>query len=205
MPLMTCEIRWLLDGPVPEEVERWFQGREPATPAQREDRYLILPGVADMGIKHRDGRLEIKGRIAKLGNHAIAPEIEGVAERWCKWSYGAPIAERLDGFRGDFIVVSKARVQRHLLLDSEGRTQRTGQRDLTQRGFSLELTRIRLRGGDHWSLGVEAAPDDPDLLANLVHALGEVLRGFPMPLPRTLSRSYPRWLLDRGEPIQADP
>jgi hypothetical protein len=195
MSLTTCEMRWLFDGPLPGAVERWLQsGGDTTAPTSREDRYLTLPGVVDMGIKQREGRVDIKGRLAVLGFHAIAPEIEGVAERWCKWTYDAAIADRLGCFQGDVIVVGKSRVQRYFLLDSDGRTQRTVQRDPTQRGFSLELTRIRLAGGEHWSLGVEAAPDDPDLLANLLHALGEVLRGFPVTLPRERSMSYPAWL-----------
>ena len=205
MPLITCEMRWLLDGALPQDAERWFQrGREPAVPVKREDRYLLLPGVADMGIKEREGRLEIKGRLAVLKTHAITPEIEGRAERWCKWSHAAaPIAGGC--FRGEAVIVAKARVQRHFLLEPErlaasgGLAQETAQRDLTQRGFSLELTRIRLAGGEHWSLGIEAAPDDPALLADLLRALGEILQGFPIPLPRSCSRSYPRWLLDLGD------
>jgi hypothetical protein len=199
MPLITCEMRWFLDGALPGEVERWLQGGGQTTaPTWREDRYLILPGVADMGIKEREGRVDIKGRLAVLGHHAIAPEIEGVAERWCKWTCGAAIAERLGSFQDGAIVVGKGRVQRHFLLDSDGRTQRTAQRDLTQRGFSLELTRIRLPAGDHWSLGIEAAPDDAALLADLLAALSRVLQGFPMPLPPARSMSYPAWLAERA-------
>lgn len=200
MPLITCEMRWLRDGPLPGEVERWLQSGQLAAPGWREDRYLLLPGVADMGIKEREGRLEIKGRLAKLGVHAIAPEIEGVAERWCKWSYGAAVAESFP--RNGPIVVGKERVQKHFLLEPGERAQATTQRDLARRGFSIELTRIRLAGGDHWSLGIEAAPDDPALLADLVRALGDILQGFPLPLPRSCSRSYPAWLARLGPDVR---
>jgi hypothetical protein len=193
MPLITCEMRWLLDGPLPGGVERWFQsGAEPGAAARREDRYLLLPGVADMGIKEREGRLEVKGRLAVLGTHAIAAEIEGRAERWCKWTYGTAVAE---GFRHHgAIIVGKGRVQKHFLLEPGGLAQATTQRDLSRRGFSLELTRIWVPSGDHWSLGVEATPDDPTLLADLLRTLGDLLQGFPISLPRARSRSYPAWL-----------
>jgi hypothetical protein len=198
MPLITCEMRWFLEGPLPEEVERWFdQGRQSAARTWREDRYL-LPGIADMGIKQREGRLEIKGRTDKLGAHAIAPEIEGNAERWCKWSHD--VASIAAGLRGclegqETIVVGKGRIQRHFLLEPGGLVQEAAQRDLARRGFSIELTRIRVPSGDdYWSLGIEAAPDDPALLADLLRALGDILQGFPVPLPRARSQSYPRWL-----------
>jgi hypothetical protein len=194
MPLITCEMRWFFDGPLPDEATRWFEGG--AAAPWRDDRYLVLPGVADMGIKRREGRLEIKGRTVVLGNHRIAPAIEGVAERWCKWSYDPAI----ESFLGRAtIVVGKCRVQRYFLLSSDGSAQETAQRDLARRGFSVELTRIRLAGADHWSLGVEAAPDDGTLLDDLLRALADVLRGFPLPLPPMRSRSYPGWLMDLGD------
>jgi hypothetical protein len=203
MPLITCEMRWLLEGPLPEEALRWFdRGRQPAAPAWREDRYL-LPGVADMGIKEREGRLEIKGRTAKLGAHAPTTEIEGNAERWCKWTYDAAVAERFRVCHA--VVVGKGRVQKHFLLESGEPAQPTAQRDVTRRGFSLELTRIRPgAGGDYWSLGIEAAPDDATLLADLLRALADILQGFPLPLPRSCSKSYPRWLLDQETARRAD-
>jgi hypothetical protein len=88
-------------------------------------------------------------------------------------------------------------VQKHFLLEPGGLAQATAQRDLARRGFSLELTRIRLADDDHWSLGVEAVPDDPALLADLLRALADLLQGFPLPLPRSRSQSYPRWLLNQ--------
>ena len=202
MPLITCEMRWILDGALPAEVERWFHPAAPAAPAWREDRYLLLPGAADMGIKEREGRLEIKGRLAEFGSHAIAAGIEGNAERWCKWSYAA--AARLRGLQGgDAVVVAKRRAQRHFLLAPGGGAQEA-QRDLGRRGFSLEITRIRLGAGDHWSLGVEAAPDDATLLDDLLRALAVVLQGFPLPLPLARSRSYPMWLAPGGAARRAN-
>jgi hypothetical protein len=200
MPLITCELRWFFEGLVPAEVEAWFAcGRPQAEPA-REDRYLMLPGVTGMGIKAREGRLEIKGRTAELGHHAIAPGIEGVAERWCKWSYDAVVEARMHRLIQDHgVIMTKARAQRFYLLIVGGSAQQTTERDLIRRGFSLELTRIRLGDADHWTLGVEAAgaeaaPDDDTLLADLLHALHDVLYGFPLSLPRARSMSYPGWL-----------
>jgi hypothetical protein len=208
MPLITCEMRWVLEGPLPDEIERWFQsGPRPAPVAWRDDRYLILPGIADMGIKRREGRLEIKGRTAQLGSHPITPAIEGAVERWCKWTYGAAVKDRLrPSFqRRGAIIVGKGRMQRHFLLAPAGApapgdlAQETAQRDLGRRGFSLELTRIRLPpGAVHWSLGVEAAPDDPILPADLLRALSDLLQGFPIALPGSRSMSYPQWLLEVG-------
>jgi hypothetical protein len=208
MPLITCEMRWLFDGALPDAVERWFEagpGRQPAAPAWREDCYLILPGVLDMGIKRREGRLEIKGRTGKLGVHTIGPGIEGNAERWCKWSYeaGSIAAGLRFCLEGEgTVVVGKSRLQRHFLLEAGGRSQEAPQRDLSRRGFSMEITRLRLGAAaddSHWSLGIEAAPDDAAMLADLLCVMPGVLRDFPMPLPRSRSMPYSEWLV-RLEP-----
>jgi hypothetical protein len=196
MPLITCEMRWFLEGVPPAAVEEWFAAGRPRAEPWREDRYLILPGVADMGIKAREGRLEIKGRTAVLGTHAIAPGIEGIAERWCKWSNDMAFAEHLCGpSNQQSIVVGKERVQRHFLL--ERWAQETAERAPDRRGFSLELTRIRLTKDAYWSLGIKAAPaNDPTLLVDLLRAQRDVLQGFPLPPPQARSHSYPRWLSD---------
>jgi hypothetical protein len=197
MPLVTCEMRWLLEGPLPGKALRWFENDpQPIAPPPREDRYLVLPGVTDMGIKRREGRIEIKGRIAVLGNHLIALGIEGAAERWCKWTYDAA-SIAAGWFEGkDAIVVGKSRMQKHFLLEPGGLAQASAKRDLPRRGFSLELTRVRLpsSGGERWSLGIEAAPDDATLLADLLRAIPGVLRDFPTSLPLSRSLSYPEWL-----------
>jgi hypothetical protein len=195
MPLVTCEMRWLLEGPLPGKALRWFENDpQPIAPPPREDRYLVLPGVTDMGIKRREGRIEIKGRIAVLGSHVIAPGIEGSAERWCKWTYDAA-SIAAGWFEGkDAIVVGKSRMQKHYWLEPGGLAQASAKRDLPRRGFSLELTRIRLAAGDHWSLGIEAAPDDATMLTDLLRAISGVLRDFPMSLSRSCSLSYPEWL-----------
>jgi hypothetical protein len=197
MPLVTLEMRWLLEGPLPGKALRWFENDpQPIAPLPREDRYLVLPGVTDMGIKRREGRIEIKGRTAALGSHTVAPDIEGCAERWCKWTYDAA-SIAAGWFEGrDAIVVGKSRMQRHYLLEPGGLAQASAKRDLPRRGFSLELTRIHLPsgGGEHWSLGIEAAPDDPTMLTDLLGAMRGVLREFPTALPRSRSLSYPEWL-----------
>lgn len=195
MPLITCEMRWFFEGALPGEVERWFErGKEPAPSAWREDRYLILPGVADMGVKWREGRLEIKGRLAVLGGHAPAADIEGVTERWSKWPYAGKAIE--DRFRrcskNGTITVRKRRSQRHFLLEACARE--VARRVVDQRGFALELTRLRIGDDRHWTLGIEAAPDDPPMAADLVGALPQVLEGLPVALPRARSMSYPQWL-----------
>jgi hypothetical protein len=178
---------------------------EPAPPAWRRDRYLVVPDQGDVGIKWREGRLEIKGREAPLGRVAFAPGIEGLCERWLKWSYaGAAIEQWLlrlfDGAAADGVVlVEKRRLQRCIRLEAEGGAVEVGREAVRERGVNVELTQIRVPGAPdaaHWSLAFEAFPGDPRMSERLTAIAAAFLEGCPaLPLAAERSMSYPRWLL----------
>jgi hypothetical protein len=221
VPWSTLEVRWFLSGPSAESgpaVEAWFRSRPrygggepapiawvPAPPAWRQDRYLVVPGHDDMGIKWREGRLEIKGRAAALGHQGFAPGIEGWCEAWVKWSYaGEPIEQRFGGlFRGRIahgvVTVEKRRLQRHLRLDASGVVE-VGADDPRERGIDVELAEIRIAGSPrelHWSLAFEAFPGDAETSTRFAPAVGRFLEGCSaLPLTTGRSMSYPRWLLE---------
>jgi hypothetical protein len=81
----------------------------------------------------------------------FAPGIEGMAKRWCKWSYDAAVVPHFPALSDqEAILVGKGGLQRHFLL--EPTAQELAKRDFTRHGFSLELTRLRRGGADHWAL-----------------------------------------------------
>jgi hypothetical protein len=223
LALSTLEVRWFVSGPVEETgrgVEAWFRTRPidgdrgrrapiewtPAPPAWRRDRYLVIPGHDDMGIKWREGRLEIKGREAALGHRVLAPGIEGVCERWVKWSYaGASIERRfLELFRGGaaqgIVLVEKRRLQRCIRLDPGLGPIEVGRDAPRQRGINIELAQIRAGGSPHeahWSLAFEAFPGDPQMPEPFAQVVAGFLEGCPaLRLAAERSMAYPRWLLD---------
>jgi hypothetical protein len=227
VPWSTLEVRWFLPC-APEgsgsPLESWFRTRprhgggeppplawEPAPPSWRQDRYLMIPGHDDMGIKWRERRLEIKGREASLGRRAFAPGIEGLCERWIKWSFGGdPIAHRLlELFRGaeGVVLVEKRRLQRCIRVEPAGGVVEVGRDALRQRGVNAELTRIRLPGariGSHWSLAFEAFPADQQMAEPFAQVVAGFLEGCPaLPLSAGRSMSYPRWLLEVAPPAGA--
>jgi hypothetical protein len=222
VPWSTLEVRWFCPGPLAEQgsvLEEWFRSRSkhdsgsapasmawaPAPPAWRQDRYLVVPGHDDMGIKWREGRLEIKAREGALGDRVFAPGIEGRCERWLKWSYaGAAIERRFGGLFRDraahgVITVEKQRLQRHLRLDPSGVVVEVGPGDQRERGIDVELAQVHVAGTSralHWSLAFEAFPSDAPS-ERFVQVVGCFLEGCPaLPLSAERSMSYPRWLLD---------
>jgi hypothetical protein len=230
----TLEVRWFFPGPLAESgagVEAWFRSRarcdggdgplpvawDPAPPAWREDRYLLVPDQDDMGIKWREGRLEIKGREAALGPTPFAPGIEGVCERWLKWSYAGEAIERrfTDVFHGrgaDAVVtVEKRRLQRHLHLKRSGAVVEVDRADPRRRGVDVELAQIRVLGASgsgsslHWSLGFEAFPSDK-VGARFAEIVPGFLDGCPaLPLNADRSMPYPRWLRTFDHSPSTDP
>ena len=221
MPWSTLEVRWFLPGPLAESgsgVEGWFRSHPvfgaapvawtPAPPAWRQDRYLLVPGHGDMGIKWREGRLEIKGREAALGHQLFAPGIEGWCERWLKWSYaGEAVKHRWrELFRGGaadrVILVEKRRLQR--TLDAASGAAEIGPDDPRERGVNVELAQIRVAGRPdetHWSLAFEAFPSDPTMAERFAPIVARYLEGCPgLPLGAEQSVSYPGWLLRFDRP-----
>jgi hypothetical protein len=166
-----------------------------------------------MGIKWREGRLEIKGREAALGCMAFAPGTEGVCERWLKWSYaGAAVERRFLGlFRGaapeGVVLVEKRRLQRYLRLDPGLGPVEVGRDARRRRGINLELAQIRMPGSriePHWSLAFEAFPGDQHMAEPFAQVVAGFFESCPkLPLFVEHSMSYPRWLLDLDRPAPA--
>jgi hypothetical protein len=226
VPLSTLEVRWFFAGPLEASgpgMEYWFRTRarfggggrppalawEPAPPAWRQDRYLLVPGHGDMGIKWREGRLEIKGREAALGRQMLAPGVEGMCERWLKWSYASTPIERcflgLFGHPGadGVVLVEKRRLQRCIRLDAAGAVE-VGCAVPRRRGVNVELAQTRVAGSAseaHWSLGFEASPADPSTSEGFAAIVAGFLEGCPaLPLTADRSMSYPHWLLGFDRP-----
>ena len=226
MPRSTQEVRWFFPGALDEgaspQVETWFRTRpvsgdrppahldwEPVPPRWRPDRYLVVPGQDDIGIKSREGRLEIKGREVALGRVLFAPGIEGWCERWLKWSYAGPAIERRfrrlfrEGHAGGVVTVEKRRLQRCVSLGSSGIVE-VGPDEAREHGINIELAQIRVPGSrcdPHWSLAFEAFPGERHMAEPLAQVVAGFLEGCPaLPLGAEQSMAYPRWLLGFDRP-----
>jgi hypothetical protein len=80
---------------------------------EREDVYLYTPGCEYMGVKLRQGRLEIKWRKAELGNLRFGNQVEGKVEKWGKWLCEDPTQQSFqpqDVVGKSWVSVKKARV-----------------------------------------------------------------------------------------------
>lgn len=216
-PLITREVRWFYDGNLATTdaaVAAWFTGvgdnssfRAPVHQQQwREDCYLRLPATGDMGVKLRQGRVEIKGCHARAGLHQFATDVEGEVSCWTKWAidglgWWGSIGTGTDLPASAVLRVAKQRTQRSVQFAEQGIVE-VPPRQQVECGLHMEVTRLRIADAQedtHWTLGFEAFPDGPLCRELFVQAVVRLLEGCPAkPLTAERSMSYPQWLQQLG-------
>ena len=204
----TAEIRWFYPGTVPSEVEANFGEGSGAVEDEpsREDHYLSLPSMDGVGIKLREGRIEIKKRTQREGPTYLGEGAAGVLEHWRKWSF--PLAESgitssIATATASWISVEKERLLRTYGLTSEKRVVPCSSEEAPSQGCEMELTDVRVEDRVWWTLAFEAFGKESCLRENLLLVIQHVLtsRDLP-PLSAKTSCGYAEWLAriqDSGE------
>lgn len=217
IPLASHEVRWFFEGKanLHESLKRWFETIAPieknpgvGPPVwkgrldDQPDVYLLVPGSDDMGIKWREGELQIKGRVSSLGTQVFCGRHQGEVERWIKWSYkNTPAAyQRLFMARKETGLVTasvgKTRALRKVRLDTlTGKAQEVDAKTFVDRGLGFELTDLEVDGKAYCSLAFEAFPNDSAMDAAFTQAVEAFVDGLTaFDLTATHSRSYPAFL-----------
>ena len=192
----SLEVRWIFPGQLEAAVAGWF-GRFPAATESREDAYLLVPQLRGLSVKVRGGgALEVKVYRGSPGILEVAGRARGRLESWQKWSFPFDPLRQDSGDPAGWRTVRKRRrisrfsgasgpiVARALGLGGEPRCE-------------VELTEVRTRGQDWWTLGFEAT-GPADLLRSALDATAALV--FAQALPGGMhpgpdeSRSYAEWL-----------
>jgi hypothetical protein len=196
----SAEIRWFWAAGRDQAVDATINGIAQAlrlsdqTPAARQDRYLVFPSPS-LGVKRREGRLEIKQRLTAR----VDLDAQGRVEDWIKWSHEGPEHLLEDITRnGRWVTIEKHRRTLNFRPLSAERVTRVDEGSI-EHGCQVELTEIVL---DHradtrtWTLGLEAFNDPTAQLRWLTAALGVIAPALAS-WPRKLvdSCSYPEWIL----------
>ncbi len=206
----SLEVRWIFPGQLETAVAGWF-ARFPAVMESREDTYLLDPQLRGLSVKVRGGgALEVKVYRGSPGILEVAGRARGRLEAWQKWSFPfSPLRLHSGDPAGWRPVRKRRRITRFSLtrgcpapiaapapeLDREPRCE-------------VELTEVRTRGQDWWTLGFEAT-GPASLLRSALQAtaalvFAHALPGGVEPGPDE-SRSYAEWLcLLPGADIGAD-
>jgi len=217
IPLPSHEVRWFFEGKAEqhEALKRWFKTTSSIQKSEgvglpewkgrlgdQPDVYLLVPGNDDIGIKWREGELQIKGLVSSLGTQVFCGRHQGKVERWIKWSYkNIPDSyKRLfgEGKETGLVTASvrKTRALRKVRLDTlTGKAEEVDAKTFVDRGLGFELTDLEVGGKAYCSLAFEAFPNDSAMDAAFTEAveafIGE-LKTFD--LTATKSQSYPAFL-----------
>ncbi len=199
----SLEVRWIFPGQLETAVARWFS-RFPAAAESREDRYLLDPPMRGLSVKVRAGQaLEVKIYRGSRGILQVPGRARGRLEAWQKWSFpGGPLRPDSADLAGWQPVRKRRRISRFSRASgpAAARAPVPGGDPCCE----VELTEVRTRGQDWWTLGFEATGPDDLLHAELQAAAALV---FAQALPAGVepgpehSRSYAEWL---GQPPGAE-
>jgi hypothetical protein len=217
IPLASHEVRWFFEGKAHqhEALKRWFETiapmqkspgvRPPVWQSRLKDQpdvYLLVPGSDDMGIKWREGELQIKGRVSSLGTQVFCGRHQGKVERWIKWSYANTPASYHRLFvaeQGAELVtasVQKIRALRKVRLDTlTGKAEEVDAKTFVDRGLGVELTDLEVDGKAYCSLAFEAFPNDSTMDTAFTEAVEAFVDGLTAcDLTAASSQSYPAFL-----------
>jgi len=193
----SLEARWIFPGQLETAVARWF-ARFPATTESREDIYLLDPQMRGLSVKVRAGAaLEVKVYRGSRGILQVPGRACGRLEAWQKWSFPCgPLREVSAGLAGWQPVRKRRRISRFSLASgpAAARAPVPGGEPWCE----VELTEVRTRSQDWWTLGFEAT-GPAGLLHSQLQATAALV--FAQPLPATVepgphySRSYAEWLV----------
>jgi hypothetical protein len=196
------EVRWFYEGAIPGEVVEWFRSGERLTENEppRVDRYMRLGEADGLGIKVREGRLEIKQRTGKGGVIRFQGRASGQIEEWRKWSFVLDTSnEALGGLLvpgSAWVSVEKTRELRRYSLIPGGQLETALAGQFPARGCNAELSRLVVEGQSWWSVCLEAFGGESLLQEALMLAAARI---FDRPLATfnlqaSDSFGYPRWL-----------
>jgi hypothetical protein len=198
----TVEVRWFYDGMIPGDVLTWFQQGEGASkkPSSRVDYYLCLSDRDSLGIKLREGKIEVKQRQQQYGLIRLHEHVAGQMEQWHKWSFA--LADETESVVSDikvspssWIAVEKARQQWEYYIASNKQIRARSTKAALKQGCNLELTTVSIEGAKWWTLGFEAYGDRATNQENLLLVIEYVFAGREPPvLDAKDSFGYPQWL-----------
>lgn len=196
MAFHTLEVRWFFPGSIPHGFNHWFTSLgEPRSVDARVDHYLAGTGPL-LGIKVREGSLEIKQRQQEHGRQDFAPALSGMVESWNKWRVAIP-ADEIEAIQQDrgWLAVEKTRQQYGFTLPESGEIYVRDPEVFPRNGGGVELTQISLDLSSWWTFGIEVFGEPHQLNKILEQVIGYVVdRSVEFDFDAGRSMSYPAWL-----------
>ncbi len=196
IPFHTHEVRWFATGHIPQPVQAWYEalGKRIVQPPRTDD-YLLGVDIT-LGVKTRQGGLEVKQRIADHGDFAFHPRLTGRVESWVKWSFPlATSAAPLDLDSANWVPVRKARQVLLYTFSEQGEISLNPPGEYSTPFAGLELTEVLLAEKETWwTVGMELNGPPEIGFDKLLQLAEHLLQSPPAELTQAQSLSYPAWL-----------
>lgn len=182
--LLTREVRWFHDGPLPPEVMDWFTASDDGEVEYRTDRYDIGAARRGVGVKLRNrDAVDAKFPVHRTGPVTLAPGIEGRVEDWVKLTF--PVAPSSTAMAA--LVVDKEIVTRRHLVRADPTA-----------GCEVELVAIAAGPRRSWTLALETFGSAGLLEQSLRTGIDGLRAAAPFPQALRLvgdrSSGYPAWI-----------
>lgn len=192
----TLEVRWFVDGRPPSDVLDWIQSLGAEAESARTDLYLVSDDPA-MNVKLREGSVQTKHRIGDRTPISFSEDVEGIQERWVKWSFPT-VEQHHDLFDKDptglWVPVHKERLRLKVPPEEQSsHLSRMIEPDPAE--AKIELTEVRSQEQNGWTICMEAE-GPPDALPGTLQQAGNYLfqKSTPPDLSPAHSFGYARWI-----------
>jgi len=153
----TKEIRWFFQNEN-EHIRDWFDKLDFEMKESRTDYYLDIE-KEDVGVKVRDGKVEIKHRIGTRAQGCLNTNIWGCYEDFVKWSFYVRdsdymLSSILDGQQPRWVSIKKCR-KVVLLVERDGNIAVKPSGYATASCCQVEYTQLEIDGENWITFGLE--------------------------------------------------
>ena len=189
--LQTAELRWFLEQPLSDE---WIASFPAVRQPVRHDFYLLGSGK-QLGVKWREGNIEIKQQQGEAEAYKHSEEAEGYLEHWKKWSF--PLANKEEFNPSDnWLKITKHRQLARFSYRADTQIVTPQEADQeTANQCELEYTHLVVARQDYYTLGLEASGEMPHLKEILVYTVNYLAKNTTLEkLGLANSTNYAQWI-----------
>ena len=197
----TIEVRWFYRGNVPDEIANWFDTLAGVrSPADTRADFYLQSSSPDIGVKIRQGNLEVKHLQQQFDKIDIDRLGESKVEQWSKWICDDRSAHAPDPGKPGWIQVDKVRQQRFYRVESSDPIGLIPIGTARKNAVAIELTTLQLRGQAWWTIACEYVGNNIAIDRQFLSIVKTVLISYPDPISLpSISGGYPQWLMANNQ------
>jgi hypothetical protein len=196
----TIEVRWFYPGVLPDRIFKWFNKKgEPIDKIDTRADFYLQSQSPDLGVKLRQGNLEVKYRQQDLGKIAIDRFTLAQVEQWSKWiciNDTSALHPTTIASKPGWIKVDKIRYQRLYQVEFTDTLQLMPISSPQADAAAIEITQLQVQGQTWWTLACEYLGHNIQVEQQFLPLVRSLLSDCLFPTSTSpISCGYPQWLL----------